>query len=108
MCPCDPAVLVPISSSLAELYFPSSIIISLFPIEHCYCHESFPPAKSRAPNHAAHFRVHSLPLFPSPRFRQPILTHSDRQSPFAFFASHPTFRPSIGTTLAHPPHPFGR
>jgi len=31
----DPVVLVSISSSLAELYFPSSIIISLIPIEHC-------------------------------------------------------------------------
>src|SRR5882724_6356401 len=35
-CPHDPAVLIPISSSLAELYFPSSIIISLIPIEHCF------------------------------------------------------------------------
>src|SRR5882724_6391067 len=35
MCHCDPVVLVSISSSLAELYFPSSIILSLFPIEHC-------------------------------------------------------------------------
>src|SRR5882724_3227802 len=35
MYPCDPVVLVSISSSLAELYFPSSIIISLVPIEHC-------------------------------------------------------------------------
>src|SRR5882724_8519631 len=35
MCPCDPVVLVSISSSSAELYFPSSIILSLFPIEHC-------------------------------------------------------------------------
>src|SRR5882724_12881023 len=36
MCPYDPAVLVSISSSSAELYFPSLIIISLFPIEHCF------------------------------------------------------------------------
>src|SRR5882724_8430775 len=36
MCPYDPAVLIPISSSSAELYFPSSIIMSLFPIEHCF------------------------------------------------------------------------
>src|SRR5882724_5708506 len=35
MCPCHPAVLVSISSSSAELYFPSLIIISLIPIEHC-------------------------------------------------------------------------
>src|SRR5882724_12512458 len=33
--PCDPVVLVSISSSSAELYFPSSIIISLIPIENC-------------------------------------------------------------------------
>src|SRR5882724_5984180 len=72
------------------------------------CHESFPPAKSRAPNHAAHFWVHSLPLIPSPRLRQPIPTCSDRRPPFAFFASHPTIRPPIGTTLVHPPHPFRR
>src|SRR5882724_5013141 len=32
MCPCDPVVLVSISSSLAELYFPSLIIISLSPL----------------------------------------------------------------------------
>src|SRR5882724_9722751 len=31
-----PCGLVSISSSLALLYFPSSIIISLFPIEHCF------------------------------------------------------------------------
>src|SRR5882724_6883983 len=36
MCPCDPVVLITISSSSAELYFPSLIIISLFPIEHCF------------------------------------------------------------------------
>src|SRR5882724_5573313 len=36
MYPCNPVVLVSISSSSAELYFPSSIIISLFPIEHCF------------------------------------------------------------------------
>src|SRR5882724_4863176 len=35
-CPCNPAVLIPIRSPSAELYFPSSIIISLFPIEHCF------------------------------------------------------------------------
>src|SRR5882724_10071574 len=35
MCPCDPVVLVSKSSSSAELYIPSSIIISLVPIEHC-------------------------------------------------------------------------
>ena len=35
MCPCDPVVLVSICSSLAELYFSSLIILSLFPIEHC-------------------------------------------------------------------------
>src|SRR5882724_3314803 len=35
MCPCDPVVLVSICSSSAELYFSSSIILSLFPIEHC-------------------------------------------------------------------------
>jgi len=29
---CDPVVLVSISNSLAELYFPSSIIISLIPL----------------------------------------------------------------------------
>src|SRR5882724_11409608 len=57
------------------------------------CHESFPPAKSRAPNHATHFRVHSLPLFPSPRFRQLIPTRSDCRPPFAIFASHPTSGP---------------
>src|SRR5882724_5897133 len=33
--PLQPVVLVSISSSLAALYFPSSIIISLVPIEHC-------------------------------------------------------------------------
>src|SRR5882724_10081200 len=31
-CPCNPVVLVSISSSSAELYFPSSIIISLSPL----------------------------------------------------------------------------
>src|SRR5882724_8629668 len=35
MCPCDPVALVSICSSLAELYFSSLIILSLFPIEHC-------------------------------------------------------------------------
>src|SRR5882724_10475508 len=34
-CLCNPAVLVSINSSSAELYFPSLIIISLIPIEHC-------------------------------------------------------------------------
>src|SRR5882724_697782 len=32
-CPCDPVVLIPISSSSAELYFPSAIIISLSPLK---------------------------------------------------------------------------
>src|SRR5882724_4245295 len=34
-CLCNPAVLVSINSSSAELYFSSLIIISLIPIEHC-------------------------------------------------------------------------
>src|SRR5882724_9418979 len=66
------------------------------------CHESFPPAKSRAPTHTTYFRAYSPPRLPSPRFRQPNPTRSDRRPPLTIFASHPTFKPPIGTTQAHP------
>jgi len=44
----------------------------------------------------------TLSLSFPPQFRQPIPTHSDCWPPFTIFASHPTLRPPIRTTLAHP------
>src|SRR5882724_207554 len=72
MCLCDPVAQVSICSSSAELYFSSSIILSLFPIEHCSKEylDFYPTHSTRSPT----LGHSSKPLSRAPRPTCPLET----------------------------------